>query len=110
MGLVPLLYLVIHSPGQLYLAQALLGIAAAFSFPSYMAIFTRHIDRKKEGTEWGAYFTLIDLSSAATAAIGGVLASTVGFHTLIVGLVALNMLGTLLLIPVRSRMRMPRAS
>ena len=82
-AMLPLFYLVIHTPMGLYGLQFLLGIATAVTFPSYMAIFTRHIDVNKEGTEWGVYFTLVDLGAAAAASIGGVLAQTLGFSKLI---------------------------
>lgn len=108
MGIVPITYLFIDTPIQLYIVQAILGATTAFSFPSYMAIFTRHIDRQKEGTEWGVYFTLTDMSAAFAAAVGGILAVTVGFRELIIGLAALNVLGTLLILPIARHMRMPK--
>jgi len=103
-GLMPLSYLLVHTPLQLYIVQFLYGACVAFTFPSYMAIFTRHIDREKEGTEWGIYFTLNDLSAAVTATVGGVLAQTVGFHNLIVGLVLLSLCGVALLFPIKRYM------
>src|SRR3989344_2064347 len=80
----PLLYLFINTPMQLYIVQFILGLFSAFTYPSYMAIFTRHIDKTKEGTEWGIYFTLTDLISAAFAAVGGYIAVSEGFPTLII--------------------------
>ncbi|PIR75058.1 MAG: hypothetical protein CO030_01575 [Candidatus Magasanikbacteria bacterium CG_4_9_14_0_2_um_filter_42_11] len=56
MALVPLFYLVIHTPIQLYLVQFLLGFLTAFTFPTYMAIFTRHIDKKRK--EQNGVYTL----------------------------------------------------
>jgi MFS family permease len=100
-GLVPLLYLVIHTPLQLYIVQFILGFFTAFTFPTYMAIFTRHIDKDKEGTEWGVYFTLVDLTGAAMAAIGGYVAISEGFPTLIISVVSLSVFGALLLWPIR---------
>lgn len=100
-SLVPLLYLIIHTPAQLFLIQFLLGIFAAFTFPTYMAIFTRHVDHSKEGTEWGVYFTLTDLTSAGFAALGGFIASTSGFQSLIITVVVLHFLGSLLLFPIK---------
>jgi len=105
-AILPLFYLIIHTPLELYIIQFFLGISFACMFPSYMAIFTRHIDRDKEGMEWGAYFTLVDLGSALAAAIGGVLAVTVGFTWVIIGMSASSVMGTLLLLPIRSHMRM----
>jgi len=108
MSLIPLLYLVISTPLQLYFIQFLLGLFTAFTFPTYMAIFTRHIDKKKEGTEWGIYFTLTDLSSAAFAAIGGLLASSQGFPVLIISIVILSVIGTVLLLPVKPYIRLAK--
>lgn len=105
MSLIPLAYLFIHTPAQLYLVQFCLGIFTALTFPSYMAIFTRHIDHTKEGTEWGVYFTLTDLSSAALAAIGGYLAASAGFPFLIIVVALLSFIGTTLLWPLRPYMQ-----
>ncbi|MCI0620052.1 MFS transporter [Candidatus Wolfebacteria bacterium] len=101
MAVIPLLYLVIDTPLGLYVVQFVLGLLTAFTYPSYMAIFTRHIDKTKEGTEWGTYFTLTDLASAGLSAIGGVIATTVGFPALIVAVVILSFIGSLLLFPIK---------
>ncbi|MEK7108266.1 MAG: MFS transporter [Patescibacteria group bacterium] len=106
-ALVPLLYLIINTPMELYLVEFVYGVLFAITVPSYMAIFTRHIDHQKEGTEWGVYFTLTDLSSALTAAIGGAIAITVGFPQLIVAVVVVSVIGALFLLPIRPYMRMP---
>lgn len=101
MALVPLMYLWIKTPMQLYTVQFTLGFFTAFTFPAYMAIFTRHIDRQKEGTEWGIYFTLTDITSALLAIIGGQLAASFGFHLLIIIVVIASVFGALLLIPIK---------
>ncbi|MFH1430694.1 MAG: MFS transporter [Candidatus Uhrbacteria bacterium] len=106
MGLIPLSYLFIDQAWQLYLTQLALGIATAFTFPSYMAIFTRHIDKTHEGLEWGVYFTMTDLSAAALAAIGGYVATTIGFHALIITVVVLSVFGSLLLIPIKPYLKL----
>lgn len=105
MSILPLAYLFIRTPLMLYLIQFLLGLLTAFTFPSYMAIFTRHIDKHKEGTEWGVYFTLTDLVSAALSGIGGYIALTLGFHVLIVMMCMLSALGGLLLWPIKSYLK-----
>lgn len=98
---IPLLYLVINTPLQLYLIQFVLGFFSAFTFPTFMAIFTRHIDKEKEGTAWGVYFTLTGLTSAAFAAIGGYIATTQGFPVLIVAVVVVSLIGSMLLWPIK---------
>lgn len=100
-AVMPLLYLFITTPLQLYIIQFFLGAFTAFTFPTYMAIFTRHIDPKKEGTEWGVYFTLTDLTSAMMAALGGYIATAQGFPSLIILVVIASVLGSLLLWPIK---------
>ena len=105
-ALVPLLYLGISTPLELYFVQFLLGLFTALTFPTYMAIFTRHIDKEKEGTEWGVYFTLTDLASAALAALGGYIASVNGFKPLIVAVAAMGFIGAMFLIPIKPYIRL----
>lgn len=107
-ALVPILYLFIHTPFQLYVVEFITGVFTAFTFPTYMAIYTRHIDHEKEGTEWGVYFTLTDLTSAALAAVGGLIASTQGFPTLIAVVVVASFGGALLLWPIKPYIRTAR--
>ncbi len=96
----PLLF--IDSVGQLYLINMLSGIFTAITYPSYMALFTRHIDSHMEGTEWGVYYTFTDLSTAALAGIGGYLAASFGYSNLIIVVTGLGVLGALILIPVKN--------
>jgi MFS family permease len=105
-SLVPILYLVVNTPLELYFVQFLLGLFTALTFPTYMAIFTRHIDKEKEGTEWGVYFTLTDLASAALAALGGYIASVNGFKPLIVAVTAIGFIGAMFLIPIKPYIRL----
>ncbi|MCI0533516.1 MFS transporter [bacterium] len=104
-ALVPLLYLAVETPAGLYAVQFTLGLLTAFTYPTYMAIFTRHIDSTKEGTEWGVYFTLTDLSSAGLAAVGGFIAVFYGFPALIFAITLVSLAGALLLLPIRPYMR-----
>jgi DHA1 family quinolone resistance protein-like MFS transporter len=104
-SLIPLLYLVIHTPVQLYVVQAVYGLGTAATFPSFLAIFTRHVDHHNEGTEWGVYYTMTGIASAATAAIGGQLATIVGFNGVIEVFVVASVLGSLLLLPIKHYVR-----
>jgi MFS family permease len=105
-ALTPILYLFVRTPIELYFVQFLLGIFTALTFPTYMAIFTRHIDKDKEGTEWGVYFTLTDLASAALAALGGYIASVNGFRPLIVAVAAMGFVGAMFLVPIKPYIRL----
>lgn len=100
-SLIPLSYLFISTATGLYITQFFLGIAQALTYPSYMAIFTHHIDNHKEGTEWGVYYTLTDLTMAAMASIGGYMATSVGFHAVILWVTGISFIGALILIPLK---------
>jgi MFS family permease len=104
-SLIPLSYLVISTPAQLYAVQFVYGVLLASTFPSFMAIMTRHVDNHKEASTWGVYYTLTDFTSAATAAIGGVVVSTAGFPVLITGMVMVSFLGAALLYPIRFQLK-----
>ena len=99
-SLIPILYFFIKNPMELYIVQFILGFFTAFTYPAFMAIFTRHIDKNKEGTEWGIYFTLTDLISAALAIIGGYVAVSAGFNTLIIIVIIASLIGSFFLIPI----------
>lgn len=79
-GFVPLFYMFVETAFQLYMVQFFYGLASAIVFPAWMAIFTRHIDSRHEGMEWGAYRSLVDLSTAIAAIAGGFIASRFGFN------------------------------
>ena len=104
----PLIYLFATSPFHVYLAQVLYGIGGAFTYPSWLAIFTRHIDRNKEGFEWSVYYTATDLGGALTAALGGILAQNLGFRPLFLVVFVLSVLGSFLLLCVQQHMRKVR--
>ncbi len=76
---------------HIYLLQFLLGIGDAFLVPPFYAIFTRHIDKGQEGFEWALYSSFsIGAGSAFGGAVGGLLATAVGFRAIfpLVGIMA----------------------
>lgn len=104
-ALIPLAYIFISTPSELYLLEFVYGLANAFTFPSWCALFTRHIDKNREGVEWGVYQTLIDLSSAGAAVFGGVIAEQFGFKWVFILVSFLGILGSLLLLSIRRHIR-----
>lgn len=104
-SLVPLLYIVARLPVHIYIIQFIYGLSQALTFPSWMAIFTRHIDADKEGIEWGAYFTLTDLFGAGTAAVGGVIAYHLGFTPLFIAVSVMSLFGSGWLLMIKKEMR-----
>ncbi len=104
-AIVPLSYLFVSTPFELYIAQFVLGLALAFNFPSFMALFTKYIPDSKEATTWSIYYALFDLLSAGAAAIGGIMAVIFGFGPLIIAVSSIGVIGALLLLPMREHLR-----
>ncbi len=100
-SVVPLMYLIIDTPLELYGVQLLYGFATAVTLPTWYAIFTRHVDRENKGLEWGIYQTLVDLGGAGTASLGGFLAYRFGGFTELFILVSIvSLIGTAFLVGV----------
>jgi len=93
-------------PWHVYAIQVVNGLGGALSYPSWLAIFTRHIDKNKEAFEWSFYFTTVDLGAALAAGLGGFLAVSIGYKFLfcLVGIVSL--LGTFFLVGIMDKLKM----
>ena|SRR3989338_179739 len=102
-SLVPLFYIIATETWHIYLIQLIYGLSQAFTYPSWLAIFTRHIDKKREGFEWGIYYTLTDLGGAVVAVIGGIVASSFGFTPLFIIVSVTSFMGSLWLMVIRKR-------
>jgi MFS family permease len=93
-------YAWIHYPWQLYFVQIIYGIGGALSYPSWLAIFTRHIDKREEGLEWSLYYTATDLGAALAAGLGGFFAEKLGFIPLFYIVGIMSMIGTIFLVGI----------
>lgn len=82
MGIGFLLYAVVDSMAMLLLIQVIIGIGEAMYSPSFDALYSKHLDAEKSGTQWGTWESLNYSSAASGAFIGGVVATNFGFHGL----------------------------
>ncbi|OGY96875.1 MAG: hypothetical protein A2543_00745 [Candidatus Komeilibacteria bacterium RIFOXYD2_FULL_37_8] len=96
-------YIFVDSILQLYVLQAVLGIAAAIAFPGWYTLFTRHVDKGKEGFEWSLYDVLLGAGMAAAAALGGFIVSLYGFEVLFIVAAIITVLGALLLFSIKNK-------
>lgn len=100
MSSVPLFYLLVNSPGQLYLVQFIYGLAGSMAVPAWRILFVDHLDRGKTGYEWSLEDIAIGSSVAVSAYLGSILAEKFGFQTVLIILAMLGYIGTMLLIPL----------
>ena len=87
----PFLFILASRIGHLYAIQAVGGAALAFIVPPWNAIFSRHLDKRQESSEWAYESIAIGIATAGAAAVGGIVAQKFGFRTvfLIGGLIAI---------------------
>lgn len=100
----------VRLPWQVFAVQIVAGLGGAFSYPSWLAIFTRHIDKREEALEWSLYYTATDLGAALTAGLGGYIAGSFGYQSLFLVVGVVSFLGTLFLGGVAREVKMRRRS
>ena len=66
-GLVPFGFLISSLPWHIYAFQALHALSMALVVPSWNAIFTRHMDKKRIAFEWSMNSTVIGLGYGISA-------------------------------------------
>ena len=99
-SLVPFGYLMASLPWHIYLLQVLFAVGMAMALAGVSAIFTRHIDKGKEATEWGLDATSVGLGIGVAGALGGLIAASFGFNILFVLVGILGIISALALIPI----------
>lgn len=78
-----------------YLFYALSGVGLGLASPLKNSLFSTHLDKNKEASEWSIYDSLVFLGMAASAAIGGVIAKTFGFGVLFWIAAIVNFIGVI---------------
>lgn len=105
---VPLGYIISTTPGHIYFWQVMHAVGMAMSLPSWLAIFTRHIDKGKEGFEWGVETTSIGLGAGIAGGLGGILASMIGFNKIFLLVSTLNIISGICLLFIRNKVFLKR--
>ncbi|MEY4723215.1 MAG: hypothetical protein RLZZ324_728, partial [Candidatus Parcubacteria bacterium] len=104
-GVVQLLYFFFaREVWHIYALNVLDGLAYAMQVPTWLAIYTRHIDKKHEGTEWMLHSNAIGLGYAAAAALGGVLAERFGFRNIFLITAAFLFASAAMLLTLRGKL------
>jgi len=104
-SLVPFGYIVADTPMHIYILQAVHGFALALSYSGWTGIFTRHIDKGRESTEWGLNATSIGLGTGVAAALGGWAVTKFGFSPVFVVAGVLSLIGAIILFGLRNEIK-----
>jgi MFS family permease len=104
-ALVPLCYYAfVTEVWQVYLVEVLHGIGYGLMVPTYLAMYTRHIDRQRENFEWTLHSNAVGLGYAAAAAIGGVMADRFGFRPIFLATSIIMMMSPVVLFFIRKHL------
>lgn len=108
-ALVPFLYLMAKDVSTVYLAQFFHGVGSGLAFPTWLGLWSTHLDRRHESYEWSLYSTLTGIGTAVSAAVGAAVAQFLGFAYSFVMVGALAMVGSaiLLYLPLKDGRREP---
>ena len=104
-SLVPFGYIFAQTPLHIYILQGIYGVGLAMSLSGWVAIFTRHIDKGREATEWGLEVTALGLGTGAAGIIGGWAVTRFGFDPVFMVVGILGLIGVALLFGLRNQIR-----
>ncbi|MBU0731756.1 MFS transporter [Patescibacteria group bacterium] len=93
-------YLLVKSPWQLFIVQAIIGLGEAIYIPALNALYDRFIEEKKAASQWGSWDGMIYIVAGVAAISGAVIADYLGFSMLFIAMgcfCLLSALGMLIL-------------
>lgn len=93
-GISPFGYLFSTEIWHIYSISILQSVGLAMLVPPWYAVFTRHIDKNKEASEWGIDSTALGIGIGVAGAIGGFLVAQYGFNIIFILSGALGMIAT----------------
>lgn len=101
-ALTPLAFIFAKVPWHIYVIQAVHALAMAISLSGWSAIFTRHIDKGKEATEWGLDATSVGVGMGISGALGGWAATQFGFQIVFASVSSLGLVSVFLLLCLKN--------
>ncbi len=104
-SLIPFGYIFAQTPLHIYILQGIYGVGLAMSLSGWVAIFTRHIDKGRESTEWGLEATALGLGTGAAGIVGGWAVTQFGFNPVFIVVGILGLIGVALLFGLRNQIR-----
>jgi predicted MFS family arabinose efflux permease len=82
MGMGFSLYIWVNSIMFLFMVQIVIGLGEAIYAPAFDAVYSKHLDGHRSGTQWGAWESMHFFTTAIGAVIGGSIVTLFGFQTL----------------------------
>lgn len=83
---------------QVLLIQAIAGLGRAIDLPAWYALFTRSLDKKREGYEWSLENVSVALAIGLVGALSGLVTKAYGFDVLFLIAGSVSFLGATILL------------
>ncbi|MDD5696464.1 MAG: MFS transporter [Candidatus Pacebacteria bacterium] len=104
-SLVPFGYIVAVFPWHIYLLQFFYGLGMAMTISGWRAIFTKHIDKGKEASEWSLDNSLLGFGTGLAGILSGYMVLKLGFSASFVMAGILGLAGVFLTFGIRNEMQ-----
>jgi len=78
------LYIFVDSLAFLFIVQIVIGFGEAIYAPSFDAIYSKHLSKRKAGGQWGVWEAMRHFSIFVGAVIGGFIAFKLGLNALLI--------------------------
>lgn len=75
-------YLLVEDPAQMFMVQAVLGVATAIKSPAFDDMYSSSIPEGQYAAKWGFWESMYWILTGISALIGGAVVSRYGFDTL----------------------------
>ena len=79
-GLGTLAFALTKSLALIFIAFGIIGLGIGIASPVKNSLFSTHLDKNKETTEWGIYDAVVYICIALSTALGGFIAAGYGFQ------------------------------
>jgi len=106
-ALVPFIYFFSKNIFHVYIAQIIYGIGSGLAFPTWLGLWSTHLDKHHESFEWSLYSTLVAMGTAVSTAIGAAIAEYLGFTFTFVFVGVLSLAGCGVLFGLRKTLKDP---
>lgn len=87
-------YLLVEHALQLFVIQALVGLATAIKSPAFDEVYSRNLDEGRYAYEWGVWESMYWIVSGMSALAAGYIIQNSGFDTLFLVMGSMSLLGT----------------
>lgn len=95
--LTPLIYLFATHIIHIFIAQFLYGLGSGLTYPTFLGLWSTHLDRNQESFEWSLYSTLVALGNAIAAVLGATLTQSIGFRFTFIVVALMSFISALIL-------------